>query len=49
MKRRAFLKSLAATGAATSLCGTGLLTREAQARGKRRLWGSQERAHRRPQ
>jgi len=34
MKRRTFLKSLAATGAATSLSGTGLLTREANARGK---------------
>ena len=29
MKRRTFLKSLAATGVATSLTGTGALTREA--------------------
>jgi 7,8-dihydropterin-6-yl-methyl-4-(beta-D-ribofuranosyl)aminobenzene 5'-phosphate synthase len=34
MKRRTFLKSLAATGLATSLTGTGVLTREAKAKKK---------------
>jgi 7,8-dihydropterin-6-yl-methyl-4-(beta-D-ribofuranosyl)aminobenzene 5'-phosphate synthase len=34
MKRRTFLKSMAATGVATSLTGTGVLTREAKARKK---------------
>jgi len=32
MKRRAFLKSMVAAGAATSLTGAGVLTREAEAR-----------------
>ncbi len=34
MKRRTFLKSLAATGVAASVTGTGVLTREAEARNK---------------
>ena len=34
MKRRTFLKSLAATGIAASVTGTGVLTREAEARKK---------------
>jgi len=34
MKRRTFLKSMAATGVAASMTGTGVLTREAEARKK---------------
>jgi len=34
MKRRSFLKSMAATGVAASMTGTGVLTREAEAKKK---------------
>ena len=34
MKRRTFLKSLAATGLATSITGTGALSRDAHAKKK---------------